>query len=312
MPYRDDELRIDINEIKSDVAFLKANFISLVETLKVNITNDNKGQNVQEKNLTITPETSNFSLINSSDIQFDKLKNIVVSYDENLYNCKNKKLFIEFCHFAIGLVEEVCRFFLRKKFQELQDEKNQDILDAYSLLENDYHKRKWSMPLSIYVSREIVLKWRQQVGDDHDNYYLDADKGKYLSLIELEKGKIIFTLELCFVILFKAKFYNQKSTFNIYKYETNERKRKQDSCIAIQRQPAKSLTASDSLKIEYYYRLDNAREFRNIFTHNQSDKTTQEEQINNLKPYRKVDRDNYDGILEATQWLILQMDSALN
>ncbi|MEW6497539.1 MAG: hypothetical protein AB1589_34305, partial [Cyanobacteriota bacterium] len=183
--------------------------------------------------------------------------------------------------------------------------------DACSLLEKDYIRRHWLMP-SIYVSRDIVVKWRQQGGDDDDNYYWDVDKRKYLSLIELEKGKIIFTLELCFVIFFKAEFYERKSTFTIFNYEKNEKNRKQHSSRAIHRQPTKSTTVSGSLKIEYYYRLDNAREFRNIFTHNQSDKTTQEERINSLKPYRKVDQDNYDGILEATQWLILQIDAALN
>jgi hypothetical protein len=211
------------------------------------------------------------------------------------------------------LVEEACRIFLRKKFHELQDEKNQDILEACSLLDNDYLRRGWTMP-SIYVGRDKVLKSRQQVGDDDDNYYLDADQGKYLSLIELEKGKIRFTLELCFVILCKAKFYQQKSTLTIYNYEKQEKNRKQHSYRdrAIQRKPPKSITGSDSLKIEYYYRLDNAREFRNIFAHNQSDKTTQEEKINKLKFYTEVDRDNYDGILEATQWLILQIDSSLS
>jgi hypothetical protein len=154
MLYRDDELRRDINEIKSDVAFLKAKFFILVETLKVNITNiqelavnstskntevdinlvqspllvedgldeivsdkkdeeenelesetsmyvESKGQNIKVETLTRTNQVSTYSLMDCSDIKSDKLKKIVVSYDRNLYNCKNKKMFIEFCHFTI-------------------------------------------------------------------------------------------------------------------------------------------------------------------------------------------------------------------
>ncbi|MEW6493226.1 MAG: hypothetical protein AB1589_12085, partial [Cyanobacteriota bacterium] len=73
---------------------------------KTSIYIESKAQNIQVENLTRTTEASNCSLINYSDIQFDKLKNIVVSYDGKLHNCKNNNLFIEFCHFTIGLLEE--------------------------------------------------------------------------------------------------------------------------------------------------------------------------------------------------------------
>lgn len=255
---------------------------------------------------------STISLIDYSNIKNSALKAIGAEYGEKLYKHREKKLFVEFCYFIVGLLEETIRVFVRKKFNELQEEENKDLLEACSLLEVNYLQRNWNMPKNLYVSRSTIKKWGQyqQSLAPEDNYYFDADKGEYFSLIELEKGKISFTLELCFVLLLKQEFYKQKSSFSVAEYEKRSRNRKQSYSPATQRQPFSSPSISKSLKTEYYYRLDNTRQFRNIYEHNKSDKNTQEKRINEFKPYVKIDRDNYDGILEAARWLISQIDSA--
>jgi hypothetical protein len=216
-------------------------------------------------------------------------------------------LFVEFCYYVAGLIEESNKAFLRKKFQELEDEENRDLLEAYSLLEQDTSK-PWEMP-SIHLSRDEVRKLRQQYGKQEDNYYLDGDH--YISLDKLEKAKAQFLLEICFIILFNKQFYDKKNKFSYSEYINKTKNQKQKVPVALQRQPKKVINSITTLNIEFYVRLDNIRRFRNIYAHNKNDKNKRNEELEKQKAYVKVDQDNYNGILEAAQWLLIQISCQL-
>ncbi|MBD2016676.1 hypothetical protein H6F96_22255 [Microcoleus sp. FACHB-53] len=301
MTQNDDALRKDINELKSEIITLKASFNKLIVILRINIPDLQEIIPITESN---ESRKTSISIINYSSIQSHKIKELINSCNKNLSSCKENGLFIEFCSSIAGLIEDVIRFFLRRKFRELQNGNNEDLLEACSLLERDTSK-PWKMP-KLYISRNDVIRFRQQFGDEDDTYHPDGDK--YLSLSSLEKAPSIFMFELCFILLFRDNFHQQKKDFSYSGYMKIMKNNRQIISAATQRQPRKLANSSSNLNMEYYYRLNNVRKFRNIYEHNKNNKSKQEEEIRELKDYIKIDLDNYDGIIKAVQWLLFQLD----
>ncbi|HEY9851344.1 MAG TPA: hypothetical protein V6D28_17880 [Leptolyngbyaceae cyanobacterium] len=298
----EEEKRKDINEIKSELITLRTEFYNLIEILKESFPEVTQIRGKSGlKNVEDTEQKKTIvSVINYSIIKDPKIKKLAFDYNKNIGKSKDKKDFYKFCYYVAGLVEEIAKVFLERKFRELQKGKNIDLSEAYSLVNINFKPSgKLRLP-NIYVS------WLEQGSDESNNYHLDGNQ--YLSLIELRKGDSWFLLDMCFAILWKTNFYEQKNKFSFKNYEEMTRKNKQIIPAAIQRQSSNVKISNVLLNMEYYFRLNNIRTFRNKYEHNKSNTAQFNQEIDFLKNYVKVDIDNYNGILEAANWLLIQLD----
>lgn len=305
----EDEVKKDINEIKSEILTLKTEFYNLIDILtnKIPEVTQLRGKTLIEKFQDIQREKAVLSVLNHSIIRDTEIKKLAYYYDKNICNCKDKQKFYYFCYYVAGLVEEITKVFLKRKFFELQKEQSIDLLEAYSLVKSNFKPSPKLRFPDIYINQEEFSRLQKQYNYKDDNYYHDGDK--YLSLIELEGAYSWFLLDMCCAILWKEKFYKDKDKFVYKDYITNTRRSKQTFPAAIKRQPLNSNNYKLFLNIEYYFRLCNTRTIRNKYEHNKINKSNFKREIENLADYVKVDVDNYDGILEAANWLLIQLDS---
>jgi hypothetical protein len=126
-------------------------------------------------------------------------------------------------------------------------------------------------------------------------------------LPNLKNANISFTLELFFVTLYGQSFYSNNniraSTVNL-----------PTSSKVLKRPSPKVLSSIEPLNKEFYDRIDNARIFRNTITHNENNKEEQKKQLQeklSKKPKLRKSENDYDGIIEAVNWLIRQLYCAM-
>jgi hypothetical protein len=322
-----DDFRKNIDDIKSDISMIKTSIDTLSLEFNTHIQNHSVTSNNPantavlvhdiktdisiENNVDIN-DTDN--LENSIDSESDKFNLIYYSFIENNDNNKSllkvlsvsngnmnplyKKDFLQFCSCTVGLVESVMKIFLKNKFFE---ENNDRLLKACDLVEQKYPDTKpktWKFP-DIYLSKD---KYNDQNVND---YYYQPKRDEYLSLDKLKGQDIYFKLELCFVILYGDNFYKKP-----YSETPTINSNRQTSNQALRRPSPKITSSIEPYNKKFYDRINNAREFRHIFTHDPyNPKGQQEELEKKLSKYNKLknDLDNYDGILEAVNWFIRQM-----
>lgn len=321
MEYKDDDLRDDINEIKSSIVLLKTIVLSIAQHLKISlplqdIKLEHEFQDLLNQLSTPTAPSldekssiqeeilapKNFFLIDPKFAKTESVRKIVASYDKNLSSCKGRGEFLQFCYFAISLLEDFVKRFIRRKFQELVESENTDILDGYFLLERGYQKENRNME-NVYVDKNTKLFRCRQFPDDEDRFYLVGDK--YLSLISLEKSKMYFLTELCFATLYKEDFFLQN--YRIRSSNSSRDPQTQSLPESFKRPIKKSKSDASRFQKKYYDRISNARNFRNIYEHNKDNKVQQQKEIESKSRYVREDLNNYDGILEAVMWLIHQL-----
>lgn len=216
-------------------------------------------------------------------------RNINVSYQKN---------FLEFCSCAVALVENVMSLFLEKKFIDIEKQNN-NLLKACDLLEIEYKNKPLNFP-QIYIPEN---QYNIDTKNINDRYYYNLNKGQNLSLTNLKRADIIFTLELCFIILYGKDFYREP-------YIKPRSVNLQPSLKAVKRPSPKLASSPEPLNKEFYRLIDHARVFRNIIVHNKynieaQNKERQEQLLK--KSYLKNTENNYDEILEAVTWFIRQM-----
>ncbi|MDZ8077837.1 MAG: hypothetical protein RMX35_01850 [Nostoc sp. DcaGUA01] len=280
---------LDNSQNKSDVSIIKSSLdVYPVENQTETIPNyDNKS---------IRTDLIDYSFIDKNDknkllieIMFNSNKNMCPLYETN---------FLGFCRCAFGLVEDVIKIFLEKKFFE---EKNDQLLKACDLFEKKYPEikpKKWIFPDIYLPNREYNA---HKVNTDH--YCYISNKEAYLSLPKLKSQNMNFRLELCFIILYGEDFYKEKSANTISRNVQTSNK-------ALKRPSAKLPSSLELLNKKFYFRIDNVREFRNIFEHNPNNEEAQQNELQEkMSKYKKLedDLDNYDGILEAVTWFVRQM-----
>jgi hypothetical protein len=303
MTYSNDEIKKFVDEIRIDVNDLKSKFNSLLNVLELD-------QKIDLFDTTKNSPKADNSPNPKLPIDCSKIKNkkIIAEVRDQAkpINKSLQKNFGLFCDSVSKLNEFITRLFLRKKFSELQSDQNKELIEALVWIEN-YYKTKgktgWKFPSKyIYKTSRSVLQSRQQDGDKDDRYFPLPDREEYLDRDQLIKETFSFNLILSFYLLDPKKYSKIKTyTINDYKIAHNKKKIDLTSTFAIQRpSPPSNINTLD-----YYYRLDNAYKFRNTEAHNLKEDETK------LSDYVEVDRDNYEGILEATQWFVEQIDLAL-
>lgn len=280
---------LDNSENKSDVSIIKSSLDAY--------TSENKTETILNyDNKSIHHDLINYSFIDKNDknkllieIISNSQKNMCPLYETN---------FLEFCRCAVGLLEDVIKIFLEKKFFE---ENNDQLLKACNLLEKNYLERKpkaWDFP-NIYIPNHEYNPPKVNT----DDYYYISNKEAHLSLPKLKAGNIIFTLELCFITLYGENFYKETDTKSrIINVQTSNK--------ALKRPSAKLGYSLEPLNKKFYFRINNARDFRNIFAHNPNNEEAQQNELQEkISKYKKLadDLNNYDGILEAVTWFIRQM-----
>jgi hypothetical protein len=337
---QNDDLKNDIHEIKNDICIIKNNIDTLSlafnkhiqEHLITSSGTQSDSANTSESDNTVQDNVSNINKLNSSldindaiseykELGKEILKDNLIDFafiennDNNklflqiLYN-SNKNMsscyqrdFLKFCDCAISLVEEVIKFFLVKKFNDIEDEdENDNLLQACDLLEKKYKEKSFSFP-ELYISTETYNKYYMY---EPDNFCYISNKIQYLSLDKLKEAKISFKLELVFVTLYGNNFYITNTRPANINLPTSSK--------ALKRPPVKLPTSIESLNIKFYYLIDNARKFRNIIEHNQNNREEQEKQIELLllkTPKLRNTYNNYDGIVEAVSWFIRQLYIAI-
>ena len=298
MTYSNDEIKKFVDEIRIDVNDLKSKFNSLLNVLeldqKINLFDITKNSKKADEN-------PNQKLpIDCSKIKNEQIIKRVKDRNEQINNSLLEKKFEEFCFYVSRVNESITRDFLEKKFYELQNDQNKELMEALLWVEKDYNRLNWDFPY-IYIKRREVLKSRQQDGDKDDRYFPLPNGEEYLDreILIGKDVKFCFHLRLSFYII-DPENYSKINEYPAYKYKNaqNENKRDLTSPFAIQRpSPPSNINTLD-----YYYRLDNAYKFRSNEVHTDKKK---------LKDSVEVDRDNYEGVLEATQWFIEQIDLAL-
>lgn len=303
----ENEVTKEINEIKGDIFTLRTNFNNLIDILKSKIpevksfrfvTVAKNTENIQQ------PETkTDFSVLDYSILKSSEIIELASQFDKNIYECKNQNNFIGFCKYVFNLIEAITNACLIRKFRELQNDRNRDLLEAYLLVKENLDSSKFK---NLYINKNEVLKCRSQSNDEDDNFYCDGDK--YLSVKELKFAPFIFKFDMCLALLYKEQYYTEKNNHPYKNYIQNTQKKKQSVNLATQRQPTKLKNHTAYLNVEYYCRINNIRILRNIYVHPSPNE--RDEEIKNLKDYVKVDLDNYDGILEAAKWLLVQLDIA--
>lgn len=298
MTYSNDEIKEIIDEIRIDVNDLKSRFNSLLNVLELD-------QNIDLFDTTKNSPKADDSPNPKLPIDCSKIKNkkIIAEVRDQAkpINKSLKKDFGFFCDSVSKLNEFITRLFLRKKFSELQSDQNKELIEALVWIENYYNTKGWEFPsTSIYKTSRNVLQLRQKYGDQDDCYFPLPDREEYLYRDQLIKETFSFNLILSFYLLDPEKYSKiKKYTINDYKIAQNKKKIDLTFTFAIQRpSPPSNINTLD-----YYYRLYNAYKFRNTQAHNL--KGTK------LPDYVEVDRDNYEGVLEATQWFVEQIDLAL-
>jgi hypothetical protein len=295
MTYSNDEIKKIINEIRIDVNDLKSRFNSLLNVLELD-------QNIDLFDTTKNSPKADDSPNPKLPIDCSKIKNkkIIAEVRDQAkkINKSLQKDFENFCLYVSGLNESITRAFLRKKFYELQNDQNKELMEALLWVDNYYKIIDWIFP-DIYTKRRDVFQSRQQYGDKDDSYFLLPDGEEYLDRDKLIRQAFSFNLRLSFYLLEPEK-YRKINEYGIYHYRDAQNEKKIDltSPLAIKR----ASHPSNINILDYYYRLDNAYKFRSNEAHNDKKK---------LKDYVEVDRDNYEGVLEATQWFVEQIDLAL-
>jgi hypothetical protein len=294
MTYSNDEIKKFVDEIRIDVNDLKSKFNSLLNVLEL----DQKIDLFDiTKNSKKADENPNQKLpIDCSKIKNEQIIKRVKDRNEKINNSLLEKKFEEFCYYVSCVNESITRDFLRKKFYELQNDQNKELMEALLSVDNYYKIIGWKFP-DIYTTRRNVLQSRQQYGDKDDRYFLLPDGEEYLDRDKLQTFS--FNLRLSFYLLEPEK-YRKINEYGIYHYRDAQNENKIDltSPLAIKR----ASHPSNINILDYYYRLDNAYKFRSNEAHDDKKK---------LKDYVEVDRDNYEGVLEATQWFVEQIDLAL-
>ena len=298
MTYSNDEIKKIINEIRIDVNDLKSRFNGLLNVLELD-------QNIDLFDTTKNSPKADDSPNPKLPIDCSKIKDkgIIAEVRDQAKNI-NKSLqkdFENFCSYVSGLNESITRDFLRKKFCELQSDQNKELIEALFWVGKDYNRIGWKFP-AIYTKRRNVLQSRQQYGDKDDCYFPLPNGEEYLDRDKLITEKFSFLLRLSFYLLDPRK-YSKIDKYPPYEYKNAQNKKNIGliSPLAIQ----KASSPSNINILDYYYRLDNAYKFRRIPAHNLKKHET------NLRDYVEVDRDNYEGVLEATQWFVEQIDLAL-
>ncbi|MEH1804558.1 hypothetical protein [Nostoc sp.] len=324
-----DEIKNDISSIKNSIDTLSLEFkkhiqehlitSSVAQNSSVSTTvldnSENKSNvSITASNLdTYTVENPTKRIVTYDNKSID---NDLIGYSFIDNNSKNKLLieiicnsnknmrslyqtsFLEFCRCAVGLVEDVIKIFLEKKFFE---ENNDQLLKACNLLEKKYLEKKpkaWNFP-NIYIPNHEYNPHKVNT----DDYYYISNKEAHLSLPKLKAGNISFTLELCFITLYGEDFYKTTDTkSSIINVQTSNK--------ALKRPSAKLSYSLEPLNKKFYSRINNARDFRNIFAHNPNNEEAQQNELQEkVSRYKKLadDLNNYDGILEAVTWFIRQM-----
>lgn len=293
--YSNDEIKKNIDEIRIDVNDLKSRFNSLLNVLELD-------QNIDLFDTTKNSPKADDSPNPKLPIDCSKIKNkkIIAEVRDQAkpINKSLQKDFGLFCLHVSLLNESITRDFLRKKFYELQNDQNKELMEALLWVDNYYKIIGWDFP-PIYTTRRNVLQSRQQYGDKDDRYFLLPDGEEYLDRDKLIKQTFSFNLRLSFYLLEPEK-YRKINEYGIYHYRDAQNENKIDltSPLAIKR----ASHPSNINILDYYYRLDNAYKFRSNEAHDDKKK---------LRDYVEVDRDNYEGVLEATQWFVEQIDLAL-
>lgn len=331
-----DDVKKYINEIKNDISSIKHEINTLSEKfeehikdhsstylenkdsikndlLKNNIYTDNDlDGSVQLSNDSVVEEQDELEIEKSSLIDYlfienssnnQSLINTIRSSNKNISACY-KRNFLTFCRCAISLIEEVIKIFLEKKFFDIEND-NDKLLQACDILELEYLENKpnkLKFP-HIYISKQEYNRYKRNPND----YYYYSKRELYLSLKILKGSDIIFTLELCFVILYGKSFYNKS-------YVKPHNVNLQTPSKAIKRPIAKLASSIEPLNKQFYYCIDNVRKLRNTIVHNENNKEEQEKQFQeqlSKDQYLRNLENNYDGIIEAITWLIRQIYFAM-
>jgi hypothetical protein len=199
----------------------------------------------------------------------------------------------------MGLVEEVIKIFLEKKFIAIDNEENDKLLKACDLLENKYQSQGWVFP-NIFLPKNQY----NSHNSNPDYYCYLSKKESYLSLIHLTGAKIIFTLELCFLVLYGEKFCQNS-------YHISHNVNSLTSSKALKKPSPRIASSVEPLRKDFYFLIDAAQKFRNIIVHNKTNKERQQNELKKLRNNRYIKENNvennYDGILEAVNWFIRQM-----
>ncbi len=310
MKYRDDELRSDISDIKHDISILKTKVNLIIQNLDLKdssqvlviSTQESSSSSISEltqiteAQIDISRESvadTNFFLIDPSFARTEELKESIIQYDQQMNSSKTRKEFIQFCFLAIKLVEEFISHFINRKFQELLEESNKDILDGCLLLEQKYkeyrEKNTEENRERTFKSIDVVYVKRDTC-DDSEAFYYYADRGEYLSLNHLrEKLTLAVSIDLCFAILYREEFYNPRSS--------DINKKRPPKPVTRSARALNSISSVNKIRMDYYYKLSSARKFRNAYAHPREDKSFESD-----KEYQ-----NYDGILDAVRWFIQRL-----
>lgn len=308
---KNEHFNVEINNIKNDISIIRNNIDNLSLAFTKHIQehpivsassakqNDNSKIAVLDNNLEI-PKCNliDYSFIENED-KNKSLLEIVSNSDKNMSSCYQSN-FLQFCFCAVGLVEDVIKIFLEKKFIDIE-EGNDSLLKACDLLEREYQKKTWNFP-NIYISKNQYNPHEQDT-----SYTYNSNKEEYLSLTKLKRADIIFTLELSFVTLYGADFYKKN-------YILPRRVNLQPSSKALKRPSAKLPSSLEPLNKEFYSYIDHARQFRNIIVHNKNNIKAQEQELQQLlskKRYLKKTENNYDGIVESVTCFIRQVYIAM-
>ncbi|GAX34999.1 hypothetical protein [Nodularia sp. NIES-3585] len=328
-----DDIKNDISTIKNDInslslAFNKhleehSVFPSIIQKVPVNagaLDEPNLKTDCSiNNNLCIPREINNpFDSDKQTEVEIVQQKLIAYSFIKNNENNKSlieiltindknmdslyQKNFLRFCGCAISLVEEVIKIFLQKKFINIETD-NDSLLQACDILEKKYLAKNFNFP-EIYRPQNEGNPYQEDMND----YYYYSNKGSFLSLTKLKNSHISFKLELCFIILYGKDFYKPNSSRPRIINSTTSSK-------ALKRPSAKIASSSEPLNKNFYYLIDNARKFRNIIEHNKNNREEQENNLKNLLDNNqscKKNYDDFDGIIEAVNWLIRQIYCAMS
>lgn len=327
MEYKDEELRKDISEIKSDITILKVSVDCIAQYLCLENSSqtsklDNNAQELPDRLIPNTENAKNQSEISeeeSADIDFflvdpsltdnQEIREALIRYNKDLRSCKERKEFLQFCSTLNTLVEGLVKHFIKQKFQELL-EGNQDIIEGYELVEENL---RYGIQDSMYVSEEIRSKTYQNIKDRDKKLYFNPDRGEYLSLVCLQRAELKFLFELCCAALYKSSFYAQKNRSQNDRFKTDSQTRPLNRVF--EKPTKKADITGIRFELKYYYKLCNARIFRNAFMHNPIDKSAQQDYLEDqckIFQHLKNDLNNYDDMQKAAQWFIHQFALSQN
>ena len=275
-----DDIKSDISIIKNSIATLSLEFYThiqdhsvspnktgntavLVHDVKADISIKNNGHinDIDNSENSIESEVVKTNLIDYSfinDNNDNKSLIQVLSASNKNINPLYKKHFLEFCRCAMGLVEEVIKIFLEKKFIAIDNEENDKLLKACDLLENKYQSQGWVFP-NIFLPRNQY----NYHNSNPDYYCYLSKKESYLSLIHLTGAKIIFTLELCFIVLYGEKFCQNS-------YHISHNVNSLTSSKALKKPSPRIASSIEPLRKDFYFLIDATQKFRNIIVHNKT------------------------------------------